>query len=70
MRIRTPSSTILLAHGLVGRILDGPPTTELAPDWTMFLSPRERRAPGLHIAYQEHGGPVILHDPNNPEVTS
>jgi hypothetical protein len=51
-----PGSTYV---GLVGRILDGLPTTDMAPDWTTFLSPRGLRVPGtLQITYQEHGGPL------------
>jgi hypothetical protein len=43
--------------GLVGKILHGLPTTDMAPDWTTFLSPRGLRVPGrLQISYQEHGG--------------
>jgi hypothetical protein len=52
-----PGSTYV---GLVGRILDGLPTTDMAPDWTTFLSPRGLRVPGtLQITYQEHGGPLM-----------
>lgn len=46
--------------GLVGRILDGLPTTDMEPDWTTFLSPRGLRVPGrLQITYQADGGPLI-----------
>ena len=46
--------------GLLGRILDGLPTTDMEPDWTTFLTPRGLRVPGrLQITYQEHGGPLI-----------
>jgi hypothetical protein len=53
-----PGSTYV---GLAGRILDGLPTTDMAPDWTTFLTPRGLRVPGrLQITYQEHGGPLNL----------
>lgn len=49
--------------GLVGRILDGLPTTDMRPDWGTFLSPRGLRADGsLQITYQEHGGPLMPMD--------
>jgi len=49
-----PGSTYV---GLVGRILDGLPTTDMEPDWTTFLSPRGLRVPGrLQIIYQANGG--------------
>jgi hypothetical protein len=49
-----PGSTYV---GLVGRILAGLPTTDMAPDWTTFLSPRGLRVPGrLQIVYQANGG--------------
>jgi hypothetical protein len=52
-----PGSTYV---GLVGRILAGLPTTDMAPDWTTFLSPRGLRVPGtLQITYQENGGPLM-----------
>jgi hypothetical protein len=52
-----PGSTYV---GLVRRILDGLPITDMAPDWTTFLSARGLRVPGaLQISYQEHGGPLI-----------
>ncbi len=52
-----PGSTYV---GLVGRILDGLPTTDMAPDWATFLSPRGLRVPGaLQLVYQERGGPLI-----------
>ena len=52
-----PGSTYV---GLVGRILDGLPTTDMEPDWTTFLAPRGIRVPGkLQITYLEDGGPLI-----------
>lgn len=52
-----PGSTFV---GLVGHILDGLPTTDMAPDWTAFLAPRGLRVPGvLHLVYQEHGGMLM-----------
>lgn len=46
--------------GLVGRALDGLPTTDMQPDWASFLSPRGLRAGNvLQISYQETGGPLI-----------
>ena len=51
-----PGSTYV---GLVGRILDGLPTTDMRPDWTTFLTPRGLRAGDvLYIAYQEEAGPL------------
>ncbi|SEG92199.1 protein of unknown function [Nonomuraea solani] len=45
--------------GLLGKILDGLPTTGMEPDWQSFISPRSLRVPGrLHIVYQENGGPL------------
>jgi hypothetical protein len=54
--------------GLVAKILDGLPTTDMRPDWETFLSPRSLRRPGrLHIVYQEHGGPLLVaHDDGLP----
>jgi len=46
--------------GRLGRILDGLPTTDMAPDWSTFLSPRGLRVPGrLQITYQERGGALM-----------
>jgi hypothetical protein len=46
--------------GLVGRILDGLPTTDMSPDWSTFLSPRGLQVPGrLQITYQANGGPLM-----------
>ncbi|XVU27753.1 DUF4038 domain-containing protein [Actinoplanes sp. CA-054009] len=54
--------------GLVGRILRDVPTTDMAPDWETFLSPRGLRVPGrLHIVYLENGGPLrMLRDRGTP----
>jgi hypothetical protein len=52
-----PGSTFV---GLVGRVLDGLPSTDMAPDWATFLAPRGLRVPGtLAITYQENGGPLM-----------
>src|SRR5215471_8919411 len=48
--------------GLVGRILDGLPTTDMSPDWEAVISPRGLSVPGrLHIVYAEngHGFPLV-----------
>jgi len=48
-----PGSTYV---GLLGRILHGLPTTDMAPDWETFIAARSLRVPGkLHIIYQEEG---------------
>src|SRR5215472_9833703 len=40
--------------GLVGRILDGLPTTDMQPDWESFIAPRGLAVEGeLHIVYLE-----------------
>ncbi|WP_328472350.1 DUF4038 domain-containing protein [Actinoplanes sp. NBC_00393] len=42
--------------GLLGQILRGLPTTDMAPDWETFITGRSLRVPGLlHIVYQDHG---------------
>ncbi|MBT8225312.1 MAG: DUF4038 domain-containing protein [Dactylosporangium sp.] len=42
--------------GLLGRILEGLPTTDMRPDWETFANPRGLRAPGrLHLVYQDRG---------------
>jgi hypothetical protein len=47
--------------GLVGRILEGLPTTDMAPDWQTFITPRGLHVPGtLHIVYQEYGGILMM----------
>jgi len=43
--------------GLVGKLLDGLPTTDMEPDWETFIARRGLRVPGLlAIVYQENGG--------------
>jgi hypothetical protein len=46
--------------GLVPQILDGLPTTDMAPSWDLSLAPRGLLgAKGdLYISYGEHGGPL------------
>lgn len=47
--------------GLVSRILDGLPYTDMAPNWQASLTPRGLSVPGkLFIAYNEEGGSLIL----------
>jgi hypothetical protein len=47
--------------GLVAKILDGLPTTDMVPDWERFLAPRGLTVPGrLHLVYQEQGGDLRL----------
>ncbi|MGN9810204.1 apiosidase-like domain-containing protein [Micromonospora sp. BQ11] len=54
--------------GLVGRILQGLPTTDMEPDWETFLNPHGLRVPGrLQILYQPHGGALrMMHDHDTP----
>lgn len=50
--------------GLVARILDGLPTTDMQPDWQSLISPRGLSVPGqLHITYLERGRPVRVAEP-------
>jgi hypothetical protein len=50
--------------GLVGRILDGLPTTDMSPDWEAVISPRGLSVPGrLHIVYAENGRGFPLVNP-------
>ncbi|GGN17786.1 apiosidase-like domain-containing protein [Streptomyces fuscichromogenes] len=45
--------------GLVGRILDGLPLTDMRPDWCASLAPRGLSVPGvLYVCYAEEGGPL------------
>jgi len=45
--------------GLLRRILDCVPTTDMAPDWQTCLATRGLLSPGrLFLAYSEHGGPL------------
>ncbi|HUR03055.1 MAG TPA: DUF4038 domain-containing protein [Nonomuraea sp.] len=47
--------------GLLSKILDGLPTTDMEPDWETFLTPRGLRVPGrLHVVYQQNGGVLRL----------
>ena len=47
--------------GLVSRILEGLPTTDMAPDWQATLGRRGLLVPGqLFIGYLENGGPLML----------
>jgi hypothetical protein len=40
--------------GLIGRILDGLPTTDMRPDWETVIAPRGLSVPGeLHVLYLE-----------------
>ncbi|MET7488477.1 DUF4038 domain-containing protein [Streptomyces sp. NPDC005538] len=48
--------------GLLGRILDDLPTTDMHPDWDRAMASRALSTPDgtLYIAYVEHGGPLRL----------
>ena len=49
--------------GLVGKILDGLPTTDLVPCWDVSLGTRGLLDPGvLYLGYLENGGPVLFLD--------
>lgn len=51
-----PGATLV---GLVGKILDGLPTTDMAPDWSSFISTRGLHVPGrLQLTYEQ--GPGLL----------
>jgi hypothetical protein len=54
--------------GLLTTILNGLPTTDMAPDWQTCINPRGLTVPGrLHIAYQAHGGPLrVMNDDGLP----
>lgn len=53
--------------GLVARILDGLPTTDMAPNWEVTLGRRGLLAPGkLFIAYTEEGGPLLMYGDRAP----
>jgi hypothetical protein len=56
--------------GLVGRILAGLPTTDMAPDWETFIGPRGLRTPGeLAIVYQEYGVALpMMQDRDTPRA--
>lgn len=54
--------------GLVGRILDGLPTTDMVPDWGVHAGPRGLRIPGrLQIVYQERERPLRIRDDDTPK---
>jgi hypothetical protein len=47
--------------GLLPRILDGLPFTDMAPNWQVTLGRRGQLVPGrLFICYSEAGGPLML----------
>lgn len=49
--------------GLIGKILEGLPTTHLQPCWDVSLCTRGLLDPGvLYVGYAEHGGPTIFLD--------
>ena len=48
--------------GLVARILDGLPTTDMAPNWQVTLGRRGLLVPGrLYVGYTEEGGPLMIY---------
>jgi hypothetical protein len=47
--------------GLISRILEGLPLTDMEPNWLLTLAPRGLLVPGrLYIAYGEEGGPLKM----------
>ena len=54
--------------GLVGRILQDLPTTDMEPDWETVINPRCLRVPGkLEIIYQQYGGALrMMQDRETP----
>ena len=53
--------------GLVSRILDGLPFTDMAPNWEVTLGRRGLLVPNrLYIGYSEEGGPFIMFDDTVP----
>ena len=51
--------------GMVGRILDGLPTTDMSPDWDSVLNPRGLCAPArLYIAYAENARQLRIANPD------
>ncbi|MEV6842868.1 DUF4038 domain-containing protein [Actinoplanes sp. NPDC051411] len=54
--------------GMIGKILDGLPITDMEPDWETFINPRGLRVPSkLHIAYQDRGQLLrMMHDNGTP----
>jgi hypothetical protein len=54
--------------GLLGRILDGLPTTDMAPNWQVTLGRRGLLVPGrLYVGYSEQGGPLMLYGEDVPQ---
>lgn len=53
--------------GMLGKILDGLPTTDMTPDWTRVISGRAlSTVDGGLIVYRENGGPVMVFDDTVP----
>ena len=53
--------------GLVAKILDGLPTTDMAPDWTRAIAARALSVPGrMFLVYRENGGPIMVFDDSVP----
>ncbi|TDD21004.1 DUF4038 domain-containing protein [Kribbella turkmenica] len=53
--------------GLLTRILDGVPTTDMKPDWTRVISGRALTGmDGTLIVYRDDGGPVMVFDDTVP----
>lgn len=54
--------------GLVGKILQDLPTTDMEPDWETFINPYGLRVPGqLNIVYQQYGGHLrMVQDRDTP----
>jgi hypothetical protein len=53
--------------GLLGRILDGLPVTDMAPNWQVTLGRRGLFVPGqLYVGYAEQGGPMMLYGDDVP----
>jgi hypothetical protein len=47
--------------GLISRILDGLPITDMAPNWEVTFGRRGLLVPGkLYIGYTEEGGPLMM----------
>jgi hypothetical protein len=52
---------------MLGKILDGLPTTDMVPDWTRVISGRALTGTdGTLIVYRENGGPVMVFDDTVP----
>jgi hypothetical protein len=53
--------------GLLTRILDGLPLTDMAPNWQVTLGRRGLLVPGkLYIGYTEEGGPLMMYGEQVP----